>query len=80
MNGLGSGVVTFVILRAIVLLVLSAGSAYAQAVDPRVAPQTIEALQAMLNLRDAQLKALQEDNKKKMEELKGLCGEPCKDK
>lgn len=59
---------------------LLAGSAVAQSVDPRLALQTIEALQAMLNLRDAQLKAVVEDNKKKVDELKELCGEPCKDK
>lgn len=66
-------------IRLAFALTLLALPALAQ-VDPRIAPQTIEALQAMLNLRDAQLKAMQEDNKKKMDELKAVCGDPCKDK
>jgi hypothetical protein len=47
-----------------------ASSAFAQApqVDPRVSAQTIAAMQALMNLRDAQITAMQQDFKKREDE------------
>lgn len=66
-------------IRLAFALMLLANVASAQSVDPRIATQAVDALQAMLNLREAQMKLLTEDNKKQVEELRAKCGEPCKE-
>jgi hypothetical protein len=73
----------WVVIAAVLLPTLYACAtphrAWAQ-IDPRLAPQTVAVLQSVLALRDAQLKAAQEDYEKRIEELKTLCGDPCKEK
>jgi hypothetical protein len=50
---------------AILAMLVWAAPALAQKIDPRVADQTVVALQALLALREAELKALQEDMKRR---------------
>lgn len=57
---------TFRLTLAAMALAAFCVSAFAQtAPDPRITPQTINALQAMLALRDAQMKAMEEDFRKR---------------
>lgn len=65
---------------ALLLAALPALAQQAPRIDPRVAGETVAALQAMLALRDAQLKAVADDAEKRIAELETLCGEPCKPK
>lgn len=64
------------------LLMLIAGSALAQQppqADPRVATETVGALESILRLREKQLTVIQEDYEKKLKELKEKCGDRCQD-
>lgn len=68
------------ICAALLLAVWAGSTAAQQPPDPRLTQQSLVAMQAMLTLREAQIKVLVEDHDKLVAELKVLCGEPCKDK
>lgn len=67
-----------VIVLAIALLFPAIVQAQQPSVDPRLAAQMVQALQSMVSLREAQMKALQEDLEKKIADIEAKCGEPCK--
>jgi hypothetical protein len=56
-------------MRYLLLFLLFPVVAFAQQVDPRLAPSMVQALQAEINLRDAVLHAMQEDQAKKEADL-----------
>lgn len=60
------------------VMMLATAVANAQQLDPRLAEQTVQALQAVVTLRDAQIKVLIADHEKQIAELQQKCGEPCK--
>lgn len=62
-------------LALILMLLLTAGSASAEGLDPKLVEPTIGALQSMLKLRDVQLQVYAEQ----LEALRAKCGDPCKE-
>lgn len=71
------GFLTVSQITAIPAYAQSDGTPASSGTDPRLAPQIIAAQQALINLREAQIRALTTDYENRIQQLKQQCGQAC---